>query len=159
MRRNRIILCAILLAVLGGGVWFGYRHYRYRQGVALLSAIFSADSGARSWRGHLSTNATDVLEWSWSDGFLPDYSYVMRARVSRSDFESFCTALSLTLHTPDRSYTDDAHWLAWSAPPGFTNTWWDVSPSLEGTYVSQGNDTWSFAKYENGFLYFQSLNH
>lgn len=159
MRRKRIVLCAVLLIVASVGGWFGYRYYRHRQALDFLTAIFGADSRVRSWREHLSTNATDVLEWSWSDGFLPDYSYVMKARVSQADFESFCTALELTPHTADRGYTDDVRWLSWSAPPGFTNTWWDVSLSLEGTRVSQGSDTWSFAKYENGFLYFQSLNH
>jgi hypothetical protein len=99
------------------------------------------------------------LEWSWSDGFLPDYSYVMKARISQGDFEAFRLTLNLAPHTPERRYSDDVHLLSWSAPSGFTNTWWDASTSLETTFVNQGNDTWSFAKYENGFLYFQSLNH
>jgi hypothetical protein len=159
IRRKRIILCAVLLVVVPLGGWLGFQCYRYVQAVAFLGAAFGADSGSRSWRGYLPTNATEISEWSWSDGFLPDYSYVLKARVTPANFDSFCSELGLTLHTTNRHYADDPTWLSWSAPPGFTSTWWNPSPTLENTYVSQSNDTWSFAKYENGFLYFQSLNH
>src|SRR5882672_5623949 len=157
IRTTAWIITLLFLGIASG--WLGYRYYRYRQALAFFGAVFSADSSGRSWRQNLPTNATDVLEWSWSDGFLPDYSYVMKARVSQADFDGFRLALNLTPHTADRQYSDATLWLSWSAPPGFKNTWWDASPSLEATFVNQGSDTWSFAKYENGFLYFQSLNH
>ena len=140
-RRTKIILAVALLMLIGGGWW-----------------VFSGD-GKPSWRRYLPRTATDIHEWAWADGFLPDYSYLLKARITDGEFQTFVTQLGLTPHTADRNYSDDSHWLSWQRAPGFNENWWDASPALDSTYVWQGKDTWAFAKYENGFLYFQSLNH
>lgn len=125
-----------------------------------FKVAFSGDpTEGLSWRHDLPATATDVHEWAWADGFLPDYSYILKAKVSEPDFNVFIRKLKLTPHSPDRQYSDNPAWLSWSCPPGFTNDWWDASGSLSNTFVDEGHDTWSFAKYENGYLYFQSLNH
>ena len=157
-RKSRIIVAVLLLALSIAG-WWGYRKYQERRAVeALLKFLFTPNEKP-SWRRYLPATAAEVREWAWADGFLPDYGYLLKARITETEFKQFVSQLGLTPHTPDRKYSEESHWLSWSALPGFDGDWWDVSSSLDSTYVSEGNDTWIFAKYESGCLYFQSLNH
>jgi hypothetical protein len=155
-RRTWIVVAFVTVATVAG--FFAYRAYRIHQAEQFIAALFAADSKP-SWRQNLPATATDVHEWSWADGFLPDYSYLLKARVTETEFTQFVALLGLTPHTPARQYSEESHWLSWRAAPGFDGDWWDASDSLDSTFVREGQDTWSFAKYENGYLYFQSLNH
>ena len=145
--------------VLGVGGWWAYRDYQQRRFAVLLLKFAFSPNEKPSWRGRLPASATDIHEWVWADGFLPDYSYLLKARITETEFQQFIAQLGLTPHTPDREYSEESHWLSWSAAPGFHGDWWDATPTLDSTYVSEGHDTWAFAKYENGSLYFESLNH
>src|SRR5688572_18330631 len=127
--------------------------------IIMLVVWFFWPSSQWSFRRALPRTAQDVHEWYWEDRFLPDYSYHLKAKITPDEFQRYVQRLGLTLHTPVRQYQDDMHWLSWQSAPGFTNRWWDVSDSLVGTYVEQGHDTWSFAKYERGYVYVSSLNH
>jgi hypothetical protein len=114
------------------------------------------------WLFHrnLPRTAEEVHEWSWSDGFLSDYTYLLTARMRKEEFDAYITTLGLTLHTPNRKYEEPAvPWLDWGAVPDEKTSWWNPSPSLDSTFVDQGHDTWTYAKYENGRLYLKSLNH
>ena len=120
---------------------------------------FSSDSSL-SWKSELPSTATEIQESVWADGFLPDYSYILRARISGQEFADFCLRLKLTPHSESRTYSDDKHWLSWTALPNVDGgDWWGATESLERTFVRQDGTSWSFAKYENGYLYFQSLCH
>jgi len=111
------------------------------------------------FRKELPWLAGDVHEHYTTDILLPDYSYYLKAKISEAQFQRYIAKFKLTLHTSDRNYTDDTVWLQWDAHDSTPNHWWDPSKTLNNTYVWQGNDTWIFAKYENGYLYLQSLNH
>jgi hypothetical protein len=112
------------------------------------------------FRRELPWRAQDVKEWHQSDGFLPDYSYQLKAKITEEQFHRYIAKFELTPHTPTRKYSDSPEaWLTWHRAPGFSGAWWDPSDSLEHTFVWQGNDTWTFAKYERGYLYLASLNH
>jgi hypothetical protein len=120
----------------------------------------SNDDGSAtiSWRSSLPETAADVHEHAWADGFLPDYDYYLRARVTKSEFEKFVQDLELTPHTATRTYSESS-WLSWSGHLLADSEWWKPTEDLEGTYVKEGGTTWTFAKYEDGFLYFRSLDH
>ena len=137
--------------------YYWHRDRQREQAIEVLSALFSMDSKP-SWKSHLPSSASDVQEWSWADGFLPDYSYQLKARVTEAEFQKFVSDLGLTPHTPERKYSEDS-WLSWGSAAGFDGTWWDPGDNLDSTYVTEGQDTWSYAKFEKGFLYFKSLNH
>ena len=124
-----------------------------------LPNFFDDGEDSISWASSLPEKATEIEEWSWSDGFLPDYTYFMRARVSESGFTEFITKLDLTLHTASRSYSQDVSMLSWHYSPEGNVAWWNPSESLQETYVSESSDTWTFAKYEGGFLYFHSFSY
>jgi hypothetical protein len=111
------------------------------------------------FRKELPWSAHDVHEWYMSDTLLPDYSYQLKAQVTEDQFRRYITRFGLTPHTPTRSYSDSAIWLSWNRAPGFEGGWWDPSASLDSTFVWQGYDTWTFAKFENGYLYLASVNH
>jgi hypothetical protein len=119
----------------------------------------SAPAKPPSWRRHLPASATGIKEWAWTDGFLPDFSYQLKARITDSEFVEFVASLGLTPHTPDRKYSEASHWLSWSPSLRFDGKWWDASNALTSTYVKEGHDTWMFAKHENGFLYFKCFSH
>jgi hypothetical protein len=90
---------------------------------------------------------------------LPDYSYNLKARVTEKQFCDYITRFGLTPHTPARTYSDEAILLSWKMGPGFEAGWWDPSDSLDATFVWQNYHTWTFAKYEHGFLYLASITH
>jgi hypothetical protein len=120
----------------------------------------SNDDGSTtiSWRSSLPDTATDVKEHAWADGFLPDYDYYLRARISTVEFEKFVKDLELTPHATNRVYSESSC-LSWSGHLLGDSEWWNPTESLEGTYVREGGTNWTFAKYENGYLYFRSLDH
>jgi len=128
-------------------------------GFDVLGAILGAEDEPLSWKGYLPEDATGIEEFSWSDGFLPDYSYMLRARIPEPEFNAFVEKLGLTPHGEDRDYSEQSIWLSWEAAPQFEGDWWNPTSGLGGTYVREGDDTWSYAKYEDGTLYFKSLNH
>ena len=159
-RRAKIKLAVAVCAIaIGLGGWWAYRDFQRRRFVAMFREIMSAPVKPPSWRRHLPASATEIQEWAWADGFLPDFTYLLKARVSDSEFLEFVASLGLAPHTPERKYSESAHWLSWSPPPGFDGKWWDASGALSSTFVDEGHDTWMFAKHENGFLYFKCFSH
>jgi len=120
----------------------------------------SSSDSSLSWKSELPSTATEIQESGWVEGFLPDYSYILRARISDTEFADFCSRLKLTPHSETRTYSDDTHWLSWTALPNVDGgDWWIPTESLERTFVRQDGSSWSFAKHEDGYLYFQSLCH
>ena len=111
-------------------------------------------------RRALPWSASEIQEWSWSDGFLPDYSYQLKARISHEHFQSYVESLKLSPHTLSRRYDQPSSpWLSWSSSPGFREQWWDPLPTLDATFVSNHGDHWTYAKYEKGYVYVKSLDH
>ncbi len=109
------------------------------------------------FRRALSSNAEDVHEWVRADGFLPDYTYKLKAKISEEEFHRYIERFQLTPHFPGRGYMDDPHWLKWQDRKG--TEWWDPSESLAETFVKQSGDNWTYAKREGGYLYLKSLEH
>ena len=161
MKRKTKIIVGVTLLVLaaGGGGWWGYRKYEERRVTAMLMEFLFTPMPP-SWRDSLPATATDVHEWAWAEPFLPDdYSYRLKARLTEPEFQQLMTKLNLTPHTPDRKYSEESNWLSYSRDPRCKEDWWDASSSIDGSFVQQDRRTWTFAKYENGFLYFASLRH
>lgn len=104
----------------------------------------------------LPTSAQIVFTSQWEDGFLPDGTFKLKARMTEADFTNAVRQLGLTPHTKDRKYTDSTVWLQWMRD---ADQRWNPSPSIDATFVRQAGDWWQLGKYENGFLYYQSLNH
>lgn len=111
-----------------------------------------------SWREALPSGATDIQESSWADGFLPDYDYYLRARMSEQDFTQFVAEQKLTPHAPSRSHSENQA-LSWSGHLPRDATWWTPSDDLSTTYVKESNTQWTYAKHEDGYLYFRSFDH
>lgn len=139
-----------------------------RWSVALFTALLVTGVAWALWgpmtqwgfRRALPSNAEDVHEWFWEDGFLPDYTYKLKAKMSDEQFHRYLERLKLTPHSPDRPYSDDSQvWLRWKDRHGGALECWDPSESLAETFVLQAGDTWTFAKRERGYLYLKSLNH
>lgn len=125
--------------------------------IALVIWVVWPASDEWIFKQELPRSAQDVWEWKHADGFLPDYMDLLKARISREDFVRYVARLNLTPHSPSRKYDEGPAevFLNW----GPRDDWWDPSLGLEGTYVDQGQDTWTFAKYENGYVYLKSFNH
>lgn len=110
--------------------------------------------------------ARHVRESYWADGFLPDYSYCLKARISEDEFPGYVARLGLTPHTQARSHEDPTSpWLGWAHPFDLdrateSGRWWDPPPIEAGkTYVAQSGDEWILAAYKDGWLYVSGLNH
>jgi hypothetical protein len=112
------------------------------------------------FRRALPPSAEDVHEWSREDGFLPDYSYKLKAKISEDQFHLYIDRFQLTPHAPDRQYSQDAKiYLQWRAETNPEIAWWNPTESLAETFVRQVGDNWTFAKRERGYLYLKSLDH
>jgi len=112
-----------------------------------------------SFRKALPWSAREVHESYMTDTLLPDYGYQLKARITEKEFRDYIARFDLTPHTATRTYSDDLVCLSWRYGPGFEGGWWDPSDSLDATFVWQGDTTWTFAKYEHGYLYLSSLCH
>ena len=109
----------------------------------------------------LPPTAKEVQVWLQEDGLLPDYTYLLRARITKEEFEQYVAELSLTPHSAERKYDDSVAWLSWSAQPlrGSAPEWWIPTRAQETTFVRQERQNWTYAKHENGYVYLKSLNH
>jgi len=107
------------------------------------------------FRRELPWSAKDVHERYDSDVLLPDYSYNLKAKITQGEFRLYVTKFGLTPHTSTRQYSESPDpILNWQSA---TNSWWDPSDSMQNTFVWQGGTTWTFAKYERGHLYLESV--
>ncbi len=135
-----------------------------RRWLLVLAILFVVGAGWFLWarphqwtfRRELPWSATEIRESYWTEGFLPDYNYYLKARITEKQFQDYLAKFELTPHTPERKYEDEEMWMEWGY---HSNSWWAPSESLEKTFVWQGGHTWTFAKYENGNLYLTSITH
>jgi hypothetical protein len=124
--------------------------------IATLAWIVSERWNQWEFRRLLPGDAQDVHELIHEYGFLPDYTYQLKAKISDEQFRQYVERLGLTPHFAGRQYSDVPAWLNWKEGEA---DWWDPSESLDATYVEQIGETWTFAKHERGYLYLMSLNH
>jgi hypothetical protein len=108
-------------------------------------------------RRALPWSATDIHEWSREDGFLPDYTYLLKAKITPEEFRSYVHARGLTPHAASREYEDQESWLGWQGRSGLP--WWTPTDSLDTTFVANYGREWTYAKYEDGYIYVKSLCH
>lgn len=65
--------------------------------VVVLRSLFD---GTRGFRRALPETATDVHEDAWEDGFLPDYHYCLKAKISAVELEAYARRLELAPPPP-----------------------------------------------------------
>jgi hypothetical protein len=122
--------------------------------VALSVIHFKAyDNDTWGFRKQLPWSASDIHEWYWEEGFLPDYSYCLKAKMSEEAFLDYVQEFGLK----KKEMPLENEYVRWSGPRT-EESWWDVSTNLDDTYMfidAQG-DSWTLAKYENGYLYLHS---
>ena len=120
---------------------------------------------ARPREGLLPKNAEIVYSTEQHDGFLPDGSMKIKARIRESDFPGVVKRLGASLHAPQRKYSDDILWLDWSPEigtdfkPVIGVSKWNPTSDLSATYVSQEGDSWEYVKFEDGYLFYKYINH
>lgn len=133
---------------------------------AACMLVLVVSLGWYGWYSLTTSPLRQTLPWSASDvndkyvDMFPDYSYFLKAKLpSVKEFNEYCAKQNLTPHTPQRVYSDDTTWLLWGSLEPESVAWWNPSPSLTGTYVSQSGHEWTLAKYENGCLYVHAFSH
>jgi hypothetical protein len=139
----------------------GKRFIALAIGLVAVGVVWTFWDELNQWgfRRALPSSAQEVQEWSYSDAFIGDYIYKLKAQISEDDFYRYIERLGLTAHTADRRYTQSTEpWLMWRDNRPAT-PWWDPSESLATTFVKQSGDQWTFAKRERGYLYLKSLVH
>jgi hypothetical protein len=111
------------------------------------------------FRKLLPRSASNVKEWYRTHGVLPDYAYLLKAKIPQNDFMSYIPKFEMTIHTSDRVYKDAPRTPHWPDHFESGKEWWDPMDDLNTTYVYQKGDEWIMAKHENGWLYLKALNH
>jgi len=113
------------------------------------------------YKKSLPKGATEVKEFYWTDGFLPDYEYYLKARITRTDFLWYCDTFNLILHTDTSAYTDDIGNLnlGGSIHSDSLKHWWDTKTNMDSLFVWQRGDEWNIARYFGGYLYLYAHEH
>jgi hypothetical protein len=145
---------------------------QYRIALAMILAAMPCTLSAQEW---IPVGAKVCYKSHYEDGFLPDGEFCLKLKISKNQFDAIVTMLGATLHMESRKYSDDKRWLSWNPDSGaddpFANhkqanktppkgeNLWDPDTDLSTTFVRQHKDTWTFLKYERGYLYFKELSH
>lgn len=111
------------------------------------------------FRRMLPGSATEVKEWYRTYGMLPDYSYLLKAKIPEEDIMPYIQRFGMTIHTVDRVYEDAPRTPHWQDHFGSGEEWWEPTDDLNTTYVYQKGNEWVMAKHEKGWLYLKALNH
>ena len=101
-------------------------------------------------RRALPSTATDIHEHNW-DTYVRDYCYLLKAKITAEEFETYRTKLELVQITENKK--EEIHWDAWDTIGG---QWWDPSSSTEGTFYNptMTGSQHAVVKYENGYVYY-----
>lgn len=126
-----------------------------RGGVSLAVVLILGTYSLFVWPFHraLPWGATQVREETWTEGFLPDYTYTLKARISEDEFRSYVEALELTPYVAEGGVEGGASDVG--GPE-----WWDPPPCAEGTtYVYSRGTEQLVARYGDGWLYVSGSLH
>jgi len=104
-------------------------------------------------RTGLPMSASDIREQCWSDGFLPDYAYHLRAKIPQSEFTQYAQRMGLRPY----SRADDPHKFSWRNHGESEMRWWDPAPAVTSVYCSTWQYGGTYAKFENGYIYVYSF--
>ena len=110
-----------------------------------------------SFRTELPDDATDIKEFSYSE---MDYTYYLKANISRTQFEEYISHFEMSLHSDTSTYSDDIIWL--DTKSTFTNevsSWWNSELKKDSMYVSQKGREWIIARFSNGTMYLNAHSH
>ncbi|HYV55466.1 MAG TPA: hypothetical protein VE933_12845 [Chitinophagaceae bacterium] len=124
--------------------------------------FFSCNNNSTEWeyRKLLPHSASQIKEFYWKDGFLPDYEYYLRAKIDQRDFNWYCDSLGLELHTDVSKYTDEIGNL--NTIGGYAEElkeWWNIDGNNDSLFVWQNGHEWNIARYYNGYLYLYAHEH
>ncbi len=118
----------------------------------VATAIISAGFYMRisPLRRALPWNASEVREWKWQEGALPDYMYHMSAKLAPHDFDAYVEKIGLRPHNDQ----PDIHGYEFEWYGDEKVDWWCRNGS-SGSFSDEWNQGGTYAKYEQGrvFLY------
>lgn len=115
-------------------------------------------------RRALPSSATEIQEWKWAEGGLTgqDSLYLMKARISEREFFEYAERFGLRGYVPSLDYGPSfvPSWEPPVWPLGVDLHWWDPNPHADfrGTRLAGHGTHWTFAKYENGYVYVMSFD-
>jgi hypothetical protein len=94
------------------------------------------------YRKALPLSASEVNEYVWTDGFLPDFSYYLRARITEEQFLNYVARFKLAI---------DGKRELFAGPHEVP--WWSPSSGAHEVYELENGD-WSMeAIYDNGIMW------
>jgi hypothetical protein len=124
----------------------------------LLFLILSSCSlNEWSFKAELPDDASEIKEFSYSE---MDYTYYLKANISRAQFETYISHFKMSLHTDNSTYSDDITWLdTKSTFEHDVSTWWDSELKKDSMYVSQEGRQWIIARFSHGTMYLNAHSH
>lgn len=94
------------------------------------------------YRKALPWSASEVKEYIWTEGFLPDFSYYLRARITEKQFLDYVARFELESAGKREQFAEPDE-----AP------WWRPSPGAHEVYRLEDGD-WSMeALYDDGIMW------
>ena len=125
----------------------------------LISFLVLSSCSLNEWtfKAELPDDASNIKEFGYAE---MDYTYYLKANISRTQFEAYISHFEMNLHTGTSVYSDDTSWL--DTKSTFTdevNSWWNSEFKKDSMYVSQKGRTWIIARFFDGTMYLNAHSH
>lgn len=101
------------------------------------------------YRRALPWSASEVKEYAWTDGFLPDFVYCLRARVTEEQFRDYVVHFELASAGSQEHFpvTDEEV------------SWWKPSPGAHEVFRLEDGDWEMEAVFDNGIMWVMAGEH
>ena len=106
----------------------------------VAGVLLSYELVAWRYRKALPWTASEIREYAWRDGFLPDFTYFLRAGITETQFDEYVARFKLTTSEEmGLSYDDRASWFR--PPPGehkvygLTDGRWSMSAIYDAGHI------------------------
>lgn len=116
--------------------------------VLYLAGIYASyEMFTWSYRKSLPWSASEVKEYVWTDGFLPDFAYYLRAQITKEQYLNYVARFKL-VSGGKRELFNGPHEVPW----------WSPSAGAHEVYQLEDGD-WSMeVVYENGIIWVMARN-
>jgi hypothetical protein len=139
-----VLVGTVALCMVCVGIWLGIRQVAYEMTATPL-------------RKALPPTAQDIHEQSWGEGgeIGQDYCYLLKARITPAEFQQYVDRFGLTPHIATQQYSN---WSMINCGTERKPDWWTPSDESGSMYARDEDSTWTYAKYENGYIFVVSYS-
>ncbi len=126
-------------------------------GLVFIALGFWGWNEGNTWgyRKALPRSAEEINELALQPGFIPDYSYFLKAKIKEKEFLKYVEKYDLKPFPENTERPEEYKF--WFGTEDIEKSWWTPSPHSVGSYIKRDDSMFMCAKYENGYIYFKAI--